>query len=117
MGVYGHITCPRDQRPPIMAPKHIAILGGGLSGLSSAFHLSRRFPSSRITLLEQHDRLGGWVRSERVDVEDTHGARAKILLESGPRTLRPNQNAILEMVSIVLDGYTCRGTCTPFYCF
>ena len=80
-------------------PTHIAILGGGLSGLSSAFHLSRRFPSASITLLEKSKRLGGWVNSERLTVHDGVGNEAQLVLEYGPRTLRPNGKAVLELVS------------------
>ena len=79
-----------------MRPRTITILGGGLTGLSSAFHLSRRFPTAQITLLERQARLGGWVRSERVELP-TGGS---ILLEAGPRTLRPNGKSALELVSL-----------------
>ena len=80
----------------------VTVLGGGISGLSAAFHLARRFPArsgTRIVLVEKAPRLGGWIRAERVRVEDTRGHRADVVLESGPRTLRPNSNAILELVS------------------
>lgn len=83
-----------------MPPSHIAVLGGGLSGISSAFHLSRRFPTSSITLLEKSNRLGGWVKSERVEVKDAHGNAARILVETGPRTLRPKGKAVLELVRL-----------------
>ncbi len=86
------------------APTHIAVLGGGLSGLSSAFHLSRRYPAAHITLLERSSRLGGWVRSERVNVRDGNGNQARVLLERGPRTLRPNGRAVLELVRIMLHS-------------
>ena len=79
-----------------MPPARIAVLGGGLTGLSSAFHLSRRFPETNIVLLERQRRLGGWVRSERVDLPQVG---ASVLLEAGPRTLRPNSKAVLELVS------------------
>jgi oxygen-dependent protoporphyrinogen oxidase len=82
-----------------MSPPHIAILGGGLTGLSAAFHLTRRFPASRISLLEKEPRLGGWVLSERVQVCDPQGYNASIVLEAGPRTLRPNAKSVLELVS------------------
>lgn len=80
--------------------RHIAVLGGGISGLSSAFHLSRRFPEALVTLIEQTN-LGGWISSERVHVRDDHGHSADILLESGPRTLRPNAKSILELVRLI----------------
>jgi protoporphyrinogen/coproporphyrinogen III oxidase len=78
--------------------RHIAVLGGGITGLSSVFHLSRRFPGAFITLFEKNSSLGGWVSSERVEVRDANGNSAEIVLESGPRTLRPNAKSILELV-------------------
>ena len=81
----------------------ITVLGGGISGLSAAFYLARRFPTHsgvRITLVEKYKGLGGWIRAERVQVGDVKGHKAEILLESGPRTLRPTSKAILELVSI-----------------
>ncbi|KAK0452363.1 hypothetical protein EV421DRAFT_1898105 [Armillaria borealis] len=77
--------------------RHIAVIGGGLTGLSSAFHLSRRFPNASITLFEKHHRLGGWVRSERVDV----GPSQQMVLEAGPRTIRPSAKSILELVHLL----------------
>ena len=87
----------------LMPPKSIAVLGGGLSGLSSAFHLSRRFPTTKVTLIERQKRLGGWVRSERVTIKES----ASILLEAGPRTLRPNSKSVLELVmySVLLKNF------------
>jgi hypothetical protein len=73
---------------------NIVVLGGGITGLSSAFHLSRRFPDARITLIDKADRLGGWIKSERVDA-----ASSSVVLETGPRTLRPVDKATLELVS------------------
>lgn len=83
-----------------MPPKSILVLGGGLSGLSATFHLARRFPTVPITLLEKSNRLGGWVRSERVEVKDDKRNKANVLLESGPRTLRPNGKSVLELVCL-----------------
>lgn len=79
-----------------MPPKSIAVLGGGLTGLSSAFHLSRRFPATKLTLIEKQTRLGGWVRSERVQIPNKENV--SMLLEAGPRTLRPNSKSVLELV-------------------
>ena len=81
-----------------MTPSNIAVLGAGITGLSAAFHLSRRFPSARITLLEKTARVGGWIRSKRVSFNIPGGDVASALLELGPRTLRPQSKALLEMV-------------------
>jgi len=93
-GLACHVT------PVMPTPTHIAILGGGLTGLSSAFHLSRRFPKSLVTLVEKQPRLGGWIRSERIRVPSHDGTEILVLLEGGPRTLRPNAKSILELVSL-----------------
>ena len=76
-----------------MAPSQVIILGGGITGLSSVFHLSRRFPSTPLTLLEASTSLGGWIRTRRVPT-----STGSVLLEAGPRTLRPRGRALLELV-------------------
>ena len=53
----------------------IAILGGGISGLSAAWSLVHQHPRSQIVLFEKSSRLGGCI--ETVD-----------LFEKGPRTFR-----------------------------
>ncbi|KAF8531090.1 hypothetical protein JB92DRAFT_2692891 [Gautieria morchelliformis] len=80
-----------------MSPSKVTILGGGITGLSAAFHLSRKFPSTRITLLEKSNRLGGWVHSKRVQFDIPGGDIGSAVLELGPRTLRPQSKALLEM--------------------
>jgi len=79
-------------------PNHVVILGGGITGLSAAFHLARKHPTVQITLVEKSARFGGWVRSERIKVHDSDGNRGSVLLEAGPRTIRPNAKSVLELV-------------------
>ena len=62
--------------------QHVVVLGGGITGLSAAFYLARKHPTVQITLVEKSSRFGGWVRSERVEVCDSHGNRARVLLRS-----------------------------------
>ena len=45
-------------------PKQIAVIGGGISGLSAAHHLQELDSHCRITLFEASDRIGGVIRSE-----------------------------------------------------
>ena len=60
----------------------VAVLGGGISGLTAAYRLAQIQPTpKRIILLEASSRLGGWVHSSRN--EDG------VMYEHGPRTLRP----------------------------
>jgi oxygen-dependent protoporphyrinogen oxidase len=81
-----------------MPPSSIAILGGGLTGLSAAFHLSRRFPAAHITLLNKDIQFGGWVHSSRAKLTLKDGRETSVLLEAGPRTLKPNSKSVLELV-------------------
>jgi oxygen-dependent protoporphyrinogen oxidase len=47
--------------------KRIAVIGGGISGLSAAFHLVRLLPDAKITLFEKEDRLGGTIQTSQQD--------------------------------------------------
>ncbi|EXJ54117.1 protoporphyrinogen oxidase [Cladophialophora yegresii CBS 114405] len=83
--------------PPNPHAREIAILGGGLTGLATAYHLSREIPKAKITIYEKNARLGGWIDSETVKVDN-----GDVLFEWGPRTIRcaPGimSSAMLEMV-------------------
>ncbi|WRT70011.1 protoporphyrinogen oxidase [Kwoniella shivajii] len=75
-------------------PSRIAVLGGGLSGLTTAYHLSKSLPSSsKITLIEASPRIGGWINSKQhqVGFKDDKGeiVEGSVTLESGPRSIRP----------------------------
>lgn len=69
-----------------MSPRSYAVIGGGLSGLSTAWHLAHLQPESRITVFEAAPRWGGWLHSIR---EPLPGSDRGVLFELGPRTLRP----------------------------
>ncbi|CAG7821933.1 unnamed protein product [Allacma fusca] len=63
-------------------PRHtVAILGGGIAGLSAAYYINRKYgPSVRPVIFEASGRSGGWVQSFKND---------NSLFEVGPRTIRP----------------------------
>jgi len=53
--------------PGPVSGHHVAVVGGGISGLAAAHRLRRLLgPTARITLLEQSDRLGGKLRTAEV---------------------------------------------------
>jgi len=81
-------------------PEHnVAVLGGGIAGLASAYYLTQALPRAKITIYEASDRLGGWLNSKRVPVKD-----GTVLFEAGPRTLRPSGNGVLAaMLTQELD--------------
>lgn len=68
----------------------IAVLGGGITGLASAYYLTQQLPKAKITIYEAGERIGGWLASKRVPVSG-----GSILFEGGPRTLRPVGNGVL----------------------
>ncbi|KAA6413154.1 MAG: protoporphyrinogen oxidase [Lasallia pustulata] len=76
--------------------EEVAVLGGGITGLASAWYISKELPHARITLYEGRHRLGGWLHSKQVDV-----GGSKVVFEQGPRTLRPsipNGMVTLELI-------------------
>ena len=68
----------------------IAVLGGGITGLATAYFLTQQLPRAKITIYESGYRIGGWLSSKRVDVKG-----GNVLFEAGPRTLRPASNGVL----------------------
>ncbi|KAG9335420.1 hypothetical protein JZ751_004742 [Albula glossodonta] len=58
--------------------KTVAVLGGGIGGLSACYYLSKSPQVSKIVLLEGSGRLGGWLHSTRRE----DGAVAELGLES-----------------------------------
>ena len=64
--------------------KHIAIIGGGITGLSTAWYLQNRAQENGIrlhsTVLEPSDRLGGKIITETID-EPGIGS---FIIEGGP---------------------------------
>jgi len=62
-----------------------------VTGLASAYYLTKELPKAKITVYEASDRIGGWLSSKRVPVKD-----GTILFEAGPRTLRPAANGVLS---------------------
>ncbi|KAA0702801.1 Protoporphyrinogen oxidase [Triplophysa tibetana] len=61
--------------------KIVAVVGGGIGGLSACHHLSKSPNVSKVVLLEGSGRYGGWLNSTRRD----DGA----VFELGPRGVRP----------------------------
>ncbi|KAK8027840.1 protoporphyrinogen oxidase [Apiospora marii] len=74
------------ESPPPSAdpPRRIAVLGGGITGLTAAHYLARHAKNVHITLYEGSDHLGGWIKGEVAQTADGD----EILLQQGPRMLR-----------------------------
>lgn len=65
-----------------MQKKRVIILGAGISGLTSAWYLSRTGLPLEITILEKSSRAGGWLHTDH-----TTGFH----FEKGPRTFKVNK--------------------------
>lgn len=75
------------------------MLGGGITGLATAYYLTQEKPHAKVTLYEGSDRLGGWLNSTAVDVGD-----GSVVFEQGPRTLRPSIPAGLVTMHMVISS-------------
>ncbi|RUS24449.1 protoporphyrinogen oxidase [Jimgerdemannia flammicorona] len=84
---------PTRTTPPMPVSHQIAVLGGGISGLSAAYYLSQNVPATtKIVLFEGSKRVGGWIESKRVGTcgpEKGKPGNEGVLFELGPRSLRP----------------------------
>lgn len=79
-----------------------AILGGGLSGLCSAYFLARSLPAThKIVLLEKSKRFGGWIQTVRKGQDG-------IDFETGPRSIRPVGLAGLLTLQVVSRSVFCQ---------
>jgi oxygen-dependent protoporphyrinogen oxidase len=67
--------------------QRVVIVGGGISGLSTAYYLARRGVGS--TLIEQRGRLGGVIETERI-----HGC----VLEAGPDSFISQKPWALQLI-------------------
>jgi protoporphyrinogen/coproporphyrinogen III oxidase len=70
----------------------IVIIGGGISGLSSAFYLRRMAAESgiplQVTIIEKSDRLGGKIETLRTD---------GFVIEKGPDSFLTRKQAIIDL--------------------
>ncbi|MCZ6768961.1 MAG: FAD-dependent oxidoreductase [Acidobacteria bacterium] len=81
---------PRAKDKGPSPPTRIAIVGGGISGLSTAYFLSQRLTQSQaeIILLETSSRWGGTIISERI---------GEFVLEGGPDSFVSHKPQALEL--------------------
>jgi len=67
---------------------NVAVIGGGITGLSAAFYLRKLRPDAKITLFEGGSQLGGNIRTERRD---------DFLVDAGPDSFMRAKPAALEL--------------------
>jgi protoporphyrinogen/coproporphyrinogen III oxidase len=78
------VTEPKERYPQPKIRRHIIIIGGGISGLSAAWHLQQQAQNNgqdvRYTVLEASDRWGGKILTEQVN----GFADVPFVVEAGP---------------------------------
>ncbi|ODV64561.1 oxygen-dependent protoporphyrinogen oxidase [Ascoidea rubescens DSM 1968] len=89
--------------------ENIAVVGGGISGLSYAYFLTKLRPDLTVTVFEESNKTGGYIYSPigyKKELPLKHNLNGaveenfeKILFEKGPRTLRGKSDGTL----IILD--------------
>ena len=76
--------------------RRVVVVGGGISGLATAFNLRRLRPDLEVVLLEAGDRVGGNIWTDRAD---------GLTVEAGPNGYLDNVPATLELIErLGLEG-------------
>ncbi|HEY4490947.1 MAG TPA: FAD-dependent oxidoreductase, partial [Acidobacteriota bacterium] len=68
--------------------KRCAIIGGGISGLSTAYFLRKQTTDLSIDVYESQDRLGGVIRTEQID---------GVAVDAGPDSFLTQKKAALTL--------------------
>lgn len=76
----------------------VGIIGGGITGLTAAYRLSRDPKCSKVTVYEKGPRVGGWIQSEKINVDGGH-----IVFEYGPRTLRASTITAFPLLDLLTE--------------
>lgn len=98
----GDDTPKRKKAGKLPDDASVAVLGGGLTGLTTAYYLAKWLPSTtKITLLEGSDRLGGWIRTDRVPVK-VGGVEGVVNFERGPRSFSSLNKSTWRFDDLVL---------------
>lgn len=74
----------------------IAILGGGLAGLSAAYYLKREGINQPIHIIEANDYTGGWIQSFKDE-------KTNVITELGPRTIRGRGKTANNTFSLIKE--------------
>jgi oxygen-dependent protoporphyrinogen oxidase len=62
--------------------------------LTAAHYLARHAKNAHITIYEASDTPGGWVKADRIEVEDDEGRPGHVLFQQGPRMLRSGSTSL-----------------------
>ncbi|KAL7942386.1 hypothetical protein V8C42DRAFT_154883 [Trichoderma barbatum] len=98
----GGAAATRSKAGKLPDNASVAVLGGGLTGLTTAYYLAKWLPATtKITLLEGGHRLGGWIRTDRVPVK-VGGVEGVVNFERGPRSFSSLNKSTWRFDDLVL---------------
>ncbi|QYS99057.1 Protoporphyrinogen oxidase [Trichoderma simmonsii] len=98
----GGAAAKRSKAGKLPDNASVAVLGGGLTGLTTAYYLAKWLPATtKITLLEGGDRLGGWIRTDKVPVK-VGGVEGVVNFERGPRSFSSLNKSTWRFDDLVL---------------
>ena len=94
------LRCLKHLRYQMATSRTVAILGGGISGLSTAYYLltnATKYGISigKVYLLESQPRFGGWLNTV------SFGPNIDDHFELGPRTISTNSYAGINVIALV----------------
>ena len=75
------------------APRHVVVVGGGITGLSAAWYLQTRGAKTTYTLIESSDRWGGKVQTEHV----RGPGETPFVVDAGPDSVLTRKPWALEL--------------------
>ncbi|MGB5078226.1 MAG: FAD-dependent oxidoreductase [Sphingorhabdus sp.] len=87
-----------DWLPPVSAPRHILVIGGGPAGMEAARRLAMR--GHRVTLVEQSDRLGGTLQFASIAYAPNERLLAWLKRQLAESTVDVRLNSLATPVSI-----------------
>ncbi|KAG8801288.1 hypothetical protein FRC18_007814, partial [Serendipita sp. 400] len=97
---------------PTSAPKYdIVIVGAGVAGLSTAYHILTKRPTTKVLILEAKDRVGGRVHSHPVGdgavdlgASIIHGVQGNPIMDLAQKLGLPYKQSTMNMRVIRPDG-------------
>lgn len=87
--------------PLVKLPRNakVGVIGGGVSGLTFTYFLSKLRPDVKITIFNQESRAGGWINSWNTKDKNQN----PVMIERGPRTLRGVSDGTVLITDTLLD--------------
>ena len=78
----------------------IAVIGGGLTGLSACHYVRKLIPSAQVSLFEKNSNYGGWIKTIQIPVSSD----LTIPIELGPNSIRGGNDEKSKQTAQLIAG-------------